>query len=57
MEALWALISVNQLISLMPLLNINFPGNAFLLFQVLVFVNGDIYILNELYYHTIGRLL
>ena len=57
MEALWSLVSVNQLIALMPLMDIKFPANAFLLFQVLSFVNGDVYLLNELYDRTFGSVL
>ena len=57
MEALWALINVNQLIALIPLLRIAFPANAFLFFQVLGFINGDVYLLNEAYNLSLGRLL
>lgn len=49
MESLWALINVNQMIALMPLLSIAFPPNALLLFRILALFNGDILILQKLY--------
>ncbi len=57
MQALWTLVNISQLISLMPLLSIRFPANVMVFFQVLAFINGDIYILTEAYHHSVGRLL
>ena len=57
MEALWALVNVSQLISLMPLLQLRFPSNTRLLFQILAFLNGDIYLLQFAYAQTVGQLI
>ena len=32
LESLWVLVNVNQMIALMPLMNIRFPANTLLLF-------------------------
>ena len=57
MEALWALVNVNQMIALMPLMSISFPLNTLLLFKILAFLNGDVLILQQAYALSVGRLL
>ena len=54
MESMWALICVNQLISLMPLMSVSFPSNMLLLFNLLTFFNGDIYLLLLAYHYSVG---
>ena len=54
MEPMWVLISINQLISYMPLMSISFPSNLLLLFNILTFFNGDIYLLLLAYDHSVG---
>ena len=49
MEPLWALINLNQLIFLLPLLSFKFPKNANLVFEVLGFANGDMAAIEYLY--------
>lgn len=57
MEPLWIFINTNQLLFYIPLMQVNFPGNALVLFKVLSFANGDLLLLVLLYDHTIGRLI
>ena len=40
MEPLWALINLNQVIYLFPLLSLNLPANSLLLFRALSFFQG-----------------
>ncbi len=51
------MVNVNQLIALMPLMSIPFPANTMLLFHILAFLNGDVFILQQAYDHSAGRLL
>ena len=53
MEPLWALINLNQLIFLLPLLSFKFPKNANLVFEVLGFANGDMAAIEFLYSLTL----
>ena len=57
MESLWTLMNAYQLIALMPLMRINFPPNAILLFKTLAFINGDLYVLQKAYSNSFGRVL
>ena len=54
MEAMWVLICLNQLISYFPLMSISFPSNMLLLFKILSFLNGDMYILVLAYDYSVG---
>lgn len=54
MESMWVLICINQLISYMPLMSITFPSNMLLLFNILTFFNGDIYVLLLAYEYSVG---
>ena len=56
MESMWVLICVNQLISFMPLMAITFPSNMLLLFNLLTFFNGELYILLMIYDYSVGLL-
>lgn len=45
------------MIALMPLMNIPFPANTILLFKLLAFLNGDIFIFEKAYDYTVGAML
>ena len=45
LESMWVLVNANQLISFMPLMSVSFPPNTLILFKLLAFFNGDIYLL------------
>lgn len=57
MEPLWIFINTNQLIYFIPLMSVDFPANALVLFKVLSFANGDLLLLVLLYDHTIGHFI
>ena len=42
---------------MLPLLNIEIPKNAMILFKILAFANGDTYLLIKVYQYTLGLLL
>ena len=56
MESMWVLISLNQLVSYMPLMSVSFPPNLLLLFKMLSFFNGDVPILLLAYDKSVGLL-
>ena len=49
MESLWALINLNQLIYLFPLLSIDLPSNSLILFRALNFIQGDNILIQYIY--------
>ena len=54
MESMWVLICINQLISYFPLMSVSFPPNMLLLFKVLSFFNGEVYVLVLAYDYSFG---
>lgn len=57
MEALWVLVNVNQLIASLPLFFVAFPANTMLLFELMAFMNGDIFFLQWAYDESFGKIL
>ena len=53
---MWTFVSVNQMIAMLPLLQIEFPSNLYALFKFLAFLNGDLYILESAYSSSLGEL-
>ena len=54
MESMWVLISTDQLISYIPLMSISFPSNMLLLFNILTFFNGEVYLFLLAYDYSVG---
>ena len=48
------LICINQLISYIPLMSISFPSNMLLLFNILTFFNGEVYLFLLAYDYSVG---
>lgn len=57
MEPLWIFLNTNQLLFFIPLMSVDLPANAVVLFKVLSFAHGDLILLVLLYDHTIGKFI
>lgn len=53
----WAIINLNQLIFFSPLMNLKLPRIIFVVFRILSFTVGDIYVLKLLFSVTLGQFL
>ena len=53
----WAILNLDQLIFFAPLMNLSLPRIIFVLFRVLSFAVGDIFLVQIFYHYTIGSFL